>query len=96
MGGRRDVGLDGGRHPGNSRRYQQAVQKIIQPSARLRSEQLTTVWIADVTPLNQPKGTTMAINPICGMTVDEATALHAERQTRGKVLLLLLVSSSRA
>ena len=56
-------------------------------------------------------------DPICGMTVDEATALHVERdgktfyfcsdhcrqkflsapanaKTRGKVLLLLLVSSS--
>ena len=44
MGGRRDVGLDGGRHPGGSpasRRYHQTVQKIIPRSARLRSELLT-------------------------------------------------------
>jgi len=32
-----------------------------------------------VPPLNQSKGTNMAIDPICGMTVDEASALRAER-----------------
>ena len=33
-----------------------------------------------MTPLNQSKGASMTIDPICGMTVDEASApLHAER-----------------
>jgi hypothetical protein len=36
MGGRRDVAMDGGRHPGDSparRRYQQADQQVVQRSA---------------------------------------------------------------
>lgn len=44
MDGWRDVDLDSGRRPGGSpasRRYHQAVQKIIQRSALLRSELLT-------------------------------------------------------
>ena len=43
LDGRRDVGLDGDRHPGGGpagRRDQQAVQEIILPSALLRSEML--------------------------------------------------------
>ena len=36
------------------------------------------VWIAVVTPLNQRNGTHMAIDPICGMTVDETSALCAD------------------
>jgi hypothetical protein len=37
------------------------------------------VWIALMTPLNQPNASNMTKDPICGMTVDEATALRAER-----------------